>query len=88
MKQNKTLIKELRQELRYHQMMNRVDLRAYRAGVRKCKEIAAKMRALQNGQATQQNMQRTVGTVPPKKVDPQPEVIPVKVVGTHQLPLM
>lgn len=47
MKTNKTLIKELRQELRYHQMMNRVDLRAYRAGVRKCKEIAAKMRELQ-----------------------------------------
>lgn len=49
MKQNKTLIKELRQELHYHQMMVRVDLRAVRAGVRKCKEIGAKMRVLQNG---------------------------------------
>jgi hypothetical protein len=47
MKTNKTLIKELRQELHFHQMMNRVDLRAYRAGVRKCKELAAKMRELQ-----------------------------------------
>jgi hypothetical protein len=47
MKTNKTRIKELRRELRYHQMMNRVDLRAYHAGVRKCKEIAAKMRELQ-----------------------------------------
>lgn len=49
MKQNKTLIKELRQELRYHQMMVRVDLNAARAGIRKCKEIAAKMRELQKG---------------------------------------
>jgi hypothetical protein len=48
-KTNKTLIKELRQKLRYHQQMNRVDLRAYRAGIRKCKEIAAEMRALQKG---------------------------------------
>lgn len=49
MKKNETLIKELRRELWFHQMMNRVDLRAYRAGVRKCKEIAAKMRELQKG---------------------------------------
>ena len=49
MKTSKTLIKELRQNLNYHQMMVRVDLNAARAGVRKCKEIAAKMRALQNG---------------------------------------
>jgi adenylate kinase len=47
MKTNKTIIRELRQELHHHQMMNRVDLRAYRAGVRKCKEIAARMRELQ-----------------------------------------
>jgi hypothetical protein len=47
MKTNKTKIKELRQELRYHQMMVRVDLRAVRAGIAKCKEIAAKMREAQ-----------------------------------------
>jgi len=48
MKTSKTIIKELRQELHYHQMMVRVDLRAVRAGVTKCKEIAAKMRKEQN----------------------------------------
>jgi ABC-type tungstate transport system permease subunit len=48
MKKNKTLINELRKELHYHQMMVRVDLNSVRAGVRKCKEIAAKMRELQN----------------------------------------
>jgi hypothetical protein len=47
MKQPKTQIRELRQELRYHQEMVRVDLRALKAGIRKCKEIAAKMRELQ-----------------------------------------
>jgi hypothetical protein len=47
MKTSKTKIKELRQELHFHQMMVRVDLRAARAGVAKCKEIAAKMRELQ-----------------------------------------
>lgn len=62
MKQNKTIIKELRQELHYQQMMVRVDLRALRAGVRKCKEIAAKMRALQNEQATQHRL--AVGLCP------------------------
>lgn len=88
MKQNKTLIKKLRQDLHYHQMMVRVDLRAARAGVRKCKELGEQMRAWQNGQAVEHKMQRTVGTVPPKKADPQPEVLPVSVVGTHQLPLI
>lgn len=47
MKKNKTLIRELREELRYHQTMNRVALRAYRAGVKKCKELGQKMRELQ-----------------------------------------
>jgi len=47
MKTNKTLIKELRQELRYHQTMVRVDIRAAKSGMKKCKEIAAKMRVLQ-----------------------------------------
>lgn len=48
MKTPKTQIKELRQELHFYQMMVRVDLRAVKAGVAKCKEIAAKMRKLQN----------------------------------------
>jgi len=47
MKTNKTLIKEHKQELHYYQMMVRVDINAARAGIRKCKEIAAKMRKLQ-----------------------------------------
>lgn len=47
MKTTKTLIKELRQELRYHQTMVRVDIRAAKAGMNKCKEIAEKMRSLQ-----------------------------------------
>lgn len=47
MKKNKTLIKELRKELHYHQMLVRVDIRAMKAGFRKCKEIAAKMRQYQ-----------------------------------------
>lgn len=85
---NKSEINRLRQELRYHQTMVRVDLRAVRAGVRKCKEIGQQMRDLQSGKAVEHKMQRTVGTVPLKKADPQPEVLPVSVVGTHQLPLI
>ena len=50
MKTNQTLIKELCQELHYHQVMVRVDIRAAKSGIAKCKEIAAKMRALQGGQ--------------------------------------
>jgi hypothetical protein len=46
-KTNKTLIKELRVELRYHQQMVRIDVRVLKAGIAKCKEIAAKMRELQ-----------------------------------------
>jgi len=49
MKQTKTLIKDLRRELHYHQQMVRVDLRAVRAGIARCKEIGAQMRALQKG---------------------------------------
>ena len=49
MKQNKTLIKELRVQLRYHQQMLRVDIRAVKAGIKKCKEIGKKMRELQKG---------------------------------------
>ena len=47
MKTNKTLIKELRIELHHHQTMVKVDIRALKAGISKCKEIAAKMRELQ-----------------------------------------
>jgi len=47
MKTNKTLIKELRLQLHYHQMLLRVDLRVVRASIAKCKEIAARMRQLQ-----------------------------------------
>ena len=47
MKTNKTLIKELKHELHYHQMMVRVDLNAARAGIAKCKQIARRMRELQ-----------------------------------------
>lgn len=46
MKTKKTLIKELKNELRYHQTMVRVDLRSYKAGIEKCKQIAAKMRSI------------------------------------------
>ena len=52
MKTNKTLIKELRQELHFHQQMVRVDIRSVKAGIRKCKEIGAKMRQLQQGGAS------------------------------------
>jgi hypothetical protein len=49
MKKNKTLIKEIRKDLHYHQMMVRVDLRAARRGMQKCRELAEKMRRLQKG---------------------------------------
>jgi hypothetical protein len=47
MKKPATLLKELKKELHYHQMMVRIDIRATKAGVAKCKEIATKMRELQ-----------------------------------------
>lgn len=47
MKTNKTLIKEMRGELRYWQMMVRLDIRSLKLTRIKCKEIAAKMRQLQ-----------------------------------------
>jgi len=47
MKQNKTLIKELRAELHYWQMIARMDARSLKATRAKCKEIATKMRELQ-----------------------------------------
>lgn len=48
MKKPSTILKELRKELRYHQEMVRVDIRAVKARMRKVKEIAAKMRKVQN----------------------------------------
>jgi hypothetical protein len=44
---NKSRLRELREELHYYQEMVRVDIRAVRAGMRKCKEIGAKMIDLQ-----------------------------------------
>ncbi len=41
-------LKALRADLHYRQMLNRLALADYRAGVRKVKEIAAEMRALQS----------------------------------------
>ena len=47
MKKNATLIKELREELRYWQQMARIDAKSLAGSRKKCKEIGAKMRALQ-----------------------------------------
>lgn len=47
MKSKAARLRELRQELRYHQQMLRVDIRAVRAGKEKCKEIGQKMREVQ-----------------------------------------
>ena len=43
----KTLLKELRAELHYWQMMARIDAKALKRTREKCKEIATKMRSLQ-----------------------------------------
>ncbi len=48
MKTNKTLIKELRVELRYGQMQARIDARCLKGSRDKCKQIGAKMTALAN----------------------------------------
>lgn len=48
-------LRELRADLRYYQMMVRVDVRALKAGIRKCKEIGAKMRELQAENAKKGN---------------------------------
>lgn len=40
-------MRELRADLHYYQMMVRVDVRALKASIRKCKEVGAKMRELQ-----------------------------------------
>ena len=46
-KTDKAILKELHKELRYHQTMVRVDLRALIAGREKCKEIGKQMRLIQ-----------------------------------------
>lgn len=48
MKMTKTLLKELRAELHYWQMMARMDARSLVRTKEKCKEIGRKMRALQS----------------------------------------
>lgn len=45
----------LRSELRYHQAMVRLDMSAARRGMAKCREIGAKMRALQAAPAPNGN---------------------------------
>lgn len=40
-------LRELRADLHYYQQLVRVDVRSLKAGIRKCKEIGAKMRELQ-----------------------------------------
>jgi hypothetical protein len=47
MKTVKTLLKELRHELRYYQMCARIDAKALRRSRTRCMEIGAKMRELQ-----------------------------------------
>jgi hypothetical protein len=47
MKTKKTVLGELRKELRYYQTMVRVDIRALKAAAAKCKEIGKKMRGVQ-----------------------------------------
>lgn len=48
MKKSKNLrMRELRADLHYFQQLVRVDIRSLKAGIRKCKEIGAKMRELQ-----------------------------------------
>jgi hypothetical protein len=47
MKRNETLLRELREELRYWQGMARIDAHSLIGSRNKCKEIGAKMRALQ-----------------------------------------
>jgi hypothetical protein len=46
-KSKSLMMRELRAELHYYQQMVRVDIRALRASIRKCKEIGARMRELQ-----------------------------------------
>lgn len=57
MKKSRSLrLRELKADLHYYQQMVRVDVRSLKAGIRKCKEIGAKMRDLQNGQAVEHTL--------------------------------
>jgi len=47
MKTNKTLMKELRVELRYWQMIVRMDMKSLARTKARCKEVAMKMREMQ-----------------------------------------
>jgi len=58
MKRNKTLIKELRFELRYWQMIARQEARWLKQTRAKCKTVAAKMRKLQAAQIAGQSLDR------------------------------
>lgn len=46
-KKPKTIIKELRQELHYWQILVNVEARSLKATIEKCKQIGAQMRELQ-----------------------------------------
>lgn len=47
--------KKLLEELHYHQTLVRVDLRAARAGMRKCKELGKRLRSLNGNKAQNEN---------------------------------
>lgn len=47
MKRQPAKLRKLREELHYHQQMVRVDLKCAVLGMRKCREIAARMREIQ-----------------------------------------
>ncbi len=49
MKKNSAVMRKLREDLHYWQMIARIEARCLRATRDKCKEIAAKMRQVQNG---------------------------------------
>lgn len=46
-KSRSLVMRELRADLHYYQQMVRIDVRALKASIRKCKEIGARMRELQ-----------------------------------------
>jgi len=46
MKTNKTLIKELREELRYWQMQVRLDLRSLKGSIARCRDLGREMTLL------------------------------------------
>jgi hypothetical protein len=46
-KSRSLVMREMRADLHFYQLQVRVDIRALKASIRKCKEIGAKMRELQ-----------------------------------------